>query len=265
MARYSLIATDLDGTLLRGDGSVSVRTRAAINAAQESGIRVAFVTARPPRDIRVLADDVGLTGIAVCSNGAILYDIVAREVLYHRQLGADLCRCLIAELRDAIPDITFGIEHGHKFGQEPAFPNLFEATVHDHAPRVDCALLLCEDEPTKLIAHHPRRTAEELVELAQVVVGSRAGITHSGWPIIEVGPVGVSKASGLKSLCDRLGISASRVIAFGDMPNDVPMLAFAGRSVGVANAHPEVIAIVNQVTLSNDEDGVAVVIESLLE
>ena len=264
MQRCRLIATDLDGTLLRSDHSISPRTRAAIRAAQEAGITVAFVTARPPRDIRALTREAGLSGVAVCSNGAILYDIAGDRVLHHRRLGADLGRRLIGELRAVSPDIAFAIEHGHKLGLEPHFPGLFDQTVHDHAPRVDCALVLCEDEPTKLIAHHPAHDADALALLIQAVVGARGEVTHSGWPIVEIGPLGVSKASGLAWLCEDLGVGSEAVIAFGDMPNDIPMLAFAGRSVAVANAHPEVLAMAGEVTASNEDDGVARVIESVL-
>jgi Cof subfamily protein (haloacid dehalogenase superfamily) len=264
MADIRLIATDLDGTLLRSDHSISARTRQALRSARTQGLTVAFVTARPPRDIRALTRDAGIGGLAVCSNGAILYDIDADRILHHAQLGAVLGRQFIAELRIASPRIAFAIEHGHKLGLEPHFPGLFEGTVHDHAPRTDCALVLCEEEPTKLIAHHPDHDADTLAELVRRVVDNRAEVTHSGWPIVEVGPVGVTKASGVAWLCAELAIPSSKVIAFGDMPNDIPMLAFAGRSVGVANAHPEVLAMVAETTAANDEDGVAQVIETLL-
>jgi Cof subfamily protein (haloacid dehalogenase superfamily) len=264
MARYSILATDLDGTLLNDDGRISGRNRAAIRAAQDAGMTVAFVTARPPRDMAALAREAGLTGIAVCSNGAILYDIGADAVLTHERLDGPLARQLIAELRAALPKVAFATEHGHKIGQEPHFPRLFEATVHYQPMRIDCALLLCEEDTTKLIAHHPGQSADELAAAIEAVVGARAAVTHSGWPIVEVGALGVSKASGLKALCERLGLGGEAVIAFGDMPNDLPMLRFAGHGVAVANAHPLVLAAADHITASNAEDGVAQVIEALL-
>ncbi|MCF8504377.1 MAG: HAD-IIB family hydrolase [Caulobacter sp.] len=74
MSRVRLIATDLDGTLLRNDGSISGRTRNAIADAQAAGLQVVFVTARPPRDVAAIASHLGITGMAVCSNGAIVHD-----------------------------------------------------------------------------------------------------------------------------------------------------------------------------------------------
>jgi Cof subfamily protein (haloacid dehalogenase superfamily) len=265
MARYRLIATDLDGTLLRDDKSISPRARAAIRTAQDRGVTVAFVTARPPRDIRTLIEDAGLSGVAVCSNGAILYDAVTGTMLRHDQLGAALGRQLIHELRAVHPEIAFAVEHGHKLGHEAHFPSLFSETVHDYAPRVACALELCDEAPTKLIAHHRGHDADALAERIRAVVGGRGEVTHSGWPMVEIGALGVSKASGLTWLCAELGVAAGEVIAFGDMPNDIPMLAFAGRAVGVANAHPEVLDMVHEIAASNDEDGVAEVIERELE
>jgi len=80
---------------------------------------------------------------------------------------------------------------------------------------------------------------------------------------VELSAVGVNKAAALAELCHELGFDAAEVIAFGDFPNDLPMLAWAGRSVAVANAHPDVIDEADEVTASNDEDGVAMVLETL--
>jgi Cof subfamily protein (haloacid dehalogenase superfamily) len=265
MSPVSLIATDLDGTLLRDDGSISPRTREAIRSAQQAGLPVVFVTARPPRDVRDLAHDAGIDGIVVCSNGAILYDVAADRFTRHERLGAELALELIKTLRSKAPEIAFATEHGHRFGYEPHFPRLFEDTVHHHPVRVDHAHRLCEDEVTKLLVHHPGHAAESLAELVRAETDARAMVTHSGGPFIEIGAPGVSKASGLEALCGQLGAPADQVIAFGDMPNDLPMLRFAGRAVAVANAHPDVLAIADEIAASNEEDGVARTIEALLD
>ena len=264
MSPFRLIATDLDGTLLRDDGTIPPRSRAAIHAARDAGLWVVFVTARPPRDVRELAGHAGLDGIAVCSNGAILYDVATDRFMHHERLAMDLALDLIRALRDKAPDIAFATEHGHKFGYEPHFPRLFEDTVHLHPPRVDHAHRLCEEELTKLLVHHPDHHAESLAELVRGEILERAMVTHSGGPFVEIGAPGISKASGLAALCGRLGVSAAEVIAFGDMPNDLPMLRFAGHAVAVANAHPGVRAAADEITASNEEDGVARVIEALL-
>ncbi len=261
MAPIRLIATDLDGTLLRSDGTVSPRTRDAIRAAEDRGLAFAFVTARPPRNIEDLAEAAGVTGMAVCSNGAIIYDIDRRAVLHRQPLEPDLARELVAAIRTALPEIAFAVEHGDRLGYEPGFPMFAE----DSSPRVDHIHAFCDGDLIKLLLQHPVHDAEALGELVRAAVGSRAQVIHSGGPqIIEIAAAGVSKASGLARLCDALGVDGSEVIAFGDMPNDLPMLHFAGRAVAVANAHAEVLAAADEVTASNDEDGVALRIEALL-
>ena len=261
MAPIRLIASDLDGTLLRSDGTISARTRDAIRAAEDRGIAFAFVTARPPRYIEGLAEAAGVTGMAVCSNGAILYDIARRAVLHHERLAPELARELTAALREALPEIAFAVEHGDSLGYEPRFPVFPE----DAEPRVDHIHAFLDGDLVKLLLHHPEHEAEVLGTLACDAVGERAQVIHSGGPrIIEIAAAGVSKATGLARLCDELKIDGSEVIAFGDMPNDLPMLHFAGHAVAVANAHPEVLAAADEVALSNDVDGVARRIETLL-
>ena len=262
MAPIRLIATDLDGTLLRSDGSVSPRTRAAIRAAEDRGLAFAFVTARPPRYIQGLAEAAGVTGMAVCSNGAIVYDIAGRAVLHRQRLAPEIARELVLAIRTALPEISFAVEHGHSVAYEPGFPVFAE----DANPRVDHVDTFCDEDLIKLLLHHPVHDAEVLGELVRDTVGRRAQVIHSGGPqIIEIAAAGVSKAAGLARLCDSLNMDGAEVIAFGDMPNDLPMLHFAGRAVAVANAHPEVLAAADEVTASNDEDGVAQRIEALLE
>jgi Cof subfamily protein (haloacid dehalogenase superfamily) len=264
MSRTALIATDLDGTLLRSDGTISPRSRSAIAAAHAAGMQVVFVTARPPRVMRHFAEHVGIEGMAVCSNGAILYDLARDEFISHERLETSVARELIDLLRAQAPDIVFATEHGHSLAYEPDFPQFFEEPDDRSPPRVDHAHRLCQDELTKLLVHHPNHGPDSLIELVSVHVGPRAYVNHSGGAFVEIGAPGVSKASGLARLCVRLGVASDQVIAFGDMPNDLPMLRFAGRGVAVANAHADVLAAADEVTGSNDEDGVAQAIEALL-
>ena len=261
MEPFRLIASDLDGTLLRSDGSVSPRTRDAIAAAEARGLAFAFVTARPPRYVEVLAEAAGVAGMAVCSNGCIIYDIARQTILHHERLAPEIARELSDAVRKALPEIAFAVEHGDSLAYEPHFPPFTE----DAIPRVDHIHAFCDEALTKLLLHHPEHGAEALLELVREAVGERAQVSHTGGPkIVEIAAIGVSKATGLARLCDALGIDGSQVIAFGDMPNDLPMLRFAGRAIAVANAHPDVLAAAHEITASNDEDGVARRIEALL-
>lgn len=264
MARIRLIASDLDGTLLRDDGSISRRTRAAVAAAREAGVVFVFVTARPPRDVQAIADHLGISGVAVCSNGAIIHDVATGEMSRHVRLCSDLARTLVSELRLAEPGIAFATEHGHRIGLEPHFPPFFDETVHHHAPVIGDAVTLCGEPLTKLLIHHPHHGAEILVERVRGHAGERAEVIWSGAPFIEIASPGVSKAAGLAALCEDLAIGPHEIAAFGDMPNDREMLAFAGLGVAVANAHPAVREAADEITASNEDDGVALVVERLL-
>ena len=114
---------------------------------------------------------------------------------------------------------------------------------------------------TKLIARHDELDHDELVARIAVVSGDRATVTHGGSIIVEISAPGIDKAHGLRLLAAALGHDHADSVAFGDMPNDLPMLALAGRAIAVANAHPLVLAAADEVAPSNDEDGVAVVVE----
>lgn len=258
-----MIATDLDGTLLRSDGSVSPRTSDALDRARAAGLHIAFVSARPPRTLALIANSLNLTGLAICSNGAILYDLEADEILTNERLPVEVAKYLIETLKRSEPTASFAAEYGHKVGYEPMFPQSWE-TTHIHPPLIASALELCAEEITKLMIHHPDRTADALIQDVAALVGDRATVHHSGDAFIEIHKAGVSKASALAALCKKLNLSSDEVVAFGDMPNDLPMLSFAGLGVAVANAHPDVISVADKMTLSNDEDGVAIVVEEIL-
>lgn len=262
-APIRLIATDLDGTLLRDDGTISPRTRAALDRALTAGIVVVLVTARPPRRVLALASEVGLGGLAICTNGALVYDLTNRRVLREASLQAASARQLVLTLRAAIPGICFAVEAGLRYGQEPAYAL---DSPHDEGADLllDDALALCAEGMTKLIVRHPGRSLTDLLRLTSETVGALGVVTHSGAPFVEVSAPGVTKATALAALCAEYRIAADAVLACGDMPNDLPMLQWAGWAVAVANAHPAVLAIADTITASNEEDGVAQIIESVV-
>jgi len=257
-----MIASDIDGTLLRTDGTMSERTVAALRAAEAAGITVVLCTGRPPRWMKPIAEVTGHTGLAVCANGAIVYDLHTEEVVEEFPMDVDIARRIAAALRAALPDAQFAVERSTGMLREPSYVPI-APTGHVEAPFEELLL-----EPmVKIIAKHPGMTSTELHRAAHDAISELAELaetTYSSGSIIEISAAGITKAFGLERLASERGIDASDVVAFGDMPNDVPMLAWAGRGVAVGNAHPDVIAAADDVTLSNDDDGVAVVIEELL-
>lgn len=257
-----LIASDIDGTLLRDDGSMSDRTVAALAAAEDAGLVVVLCTGRPVRWMKPIAEATGHHGIAVVANGAVLYDLHTEEVVEEFPLDVDIARRLTEALREAVPGVAFAAERAGGMWHEPAYVplGLFETieTTFDE---------MLTEPMVKLIAKHPEMGSTDLYRAAHDAVAELAELaelTYSSGSIIEISAVGVTKAFGLERVAAELGIAAAEVVAFGDMPNDIPMLSWAGRGVAVGNAHPDVMAVADDVCATNEEDGPAQVIEEVL-
>ena len=246
--------------MLRSDGSVSERTRSALRRVQESGREVVIVSARAPDWLRPIAADLGLDGYALCCNGAVVYELARERLVRHHTLAAEVAERVVQALREAAPGVAFACERESIAIREPEYVPLW--AWPDLHPRTD-ALEFVRDPVSKLVVQHPELSQVELYELAARLCGDDATVTYSGQRLVEISGAGVTKALALAGVCADLGVDQADVLAFGDMPNDVPMLAWAGRSVAVANAHPEALAAADEVTASNDEDGVALVLERL--
>lgn len=338
-----LIATDLDGTLLRDDKTVSERTIAALAAAERAGVDVFFVTGRPARWMDIVSDHVHGHGLAICANGAAVVDLHrGRRFVEVSPLPEVAARAVVEALRSAAPGTSFAVERTGGIHYEPHYPPFHrdpaavtapveklladdfapppgpaplamgpadegtgapqEATApgpvaaegaHPVAPdsgpvtasgaappRTVSAVpgvaapgVVAGDIPTagagqpvlKLLAHHGTLDPDAFLALARRTAGSLASITRSSpTALLEISGLGVSKAGTLARCCAERGIAPEEVTAFGDMPNDMEMLAWAGASYAMANAHPDVLAVTTGRTVSNNEDGVAAVIERLL-
>ncbi len=267
MALPLLIATDVDGTLLDNDERVTPRTRAAVAAAVAAGTKFVLATGRPPRWIGPIVDALGFAPPSVCANGAVLYDPATDRIISARTLSAEV----LAELADiafrAIPGVGLAVERVGNSAHDAATPQFVSSPGYEHAwlnpdnTEVSLEDLLSAPAVKLLIRKAGARSADMAAELIKVV-GDQGDITYStNNGLIEVVPRGVSKATGVDELAAPLGIAAADIIAFGDMPNDVPMLAWAGHGVAMGNAHPEAIAAANEVTASNTDDGLARVLE----
>jgi len=267
-----MIATDLDGTLLHSDGTVSARSRRAIESAAQAGIAIVFVTGRPPRWLTEVAEATGHTGIAVSANGAVLYDLHTEQILQAHTMSPDELAVLTSELRTAFPPVHFAVEYGDGFGAEPEYvhdwqvnPRLDRQGKPMTPPLTDDLATIIAKPAVKLLAKDRGADADEFVASADRLLAGRATVTHSStFGLLEIAAPGITKATGLAEVAARAGIDASQVVAVGDMPNDVPMLQWAGRSFAVANAHSAARAAADEVIAANDDDAVAILIESLL-
>lgn len=270
--KMRLFASDLDGTLVRSDGTISAASRAALKRAADAGLLVVFVTGRPPRWLDEIGDETGHTGLAVAANGAVLYDLHSETVLRERLLTPELLATLTADLRAAFPAVRFGVEYGTAFGYEPGYRHDWEINPdRDHrgnplpVPLVAPLDRITAAPAVKLLAKDLGADPDCFLAAAAAVAGDRATVTTSSrHGLLEIAAPGVTKATGLAELASTHGIDSAEVVAVGDMPNDVAMLLWAGRAYAVANAHPSVLAVADDVLPSNDDDGVAVLIERLL-
>lgn len=257
-----LLASDLDGTLLGSDGTLSRRTTDALAAADEAGLTVVFVTGRPIRWAEEVFDHVGPHGVAILSNGAVVYDVPARAVRSTRAIEPAVGLEVASLIRSAVPGTGFAVEQLGGISFEERF-------VHDHrvpeGARSGTIEEIFDAPAVKLLARHDTVDAQEFWRRAEDAVGDRVVVTWSSTgALLEISAAGVTKATTLALLCEELGLARDEVAAIGDMPNDVAMLQWAGTSYAMGNAHPTVRAAADHVAATNDEDGVAQVIDALL-
>jgi Cof subfamily protein (haloacid dehalogenase superfamily) len=266
--RIRLIASDLDGTLLRGDKTISARTSAAIGAARAAGLFVLAATGRQVTQVPAEVEAAGITH-TVGSNGAIAIELPSRRVLFEELLDPSAMATIVDFLRAEVPEARVSAvrDHGARHAAAPGYSDLLTPMERDRGWwQIDTEPLAdVIGEPTlKLTVRHPRLSAEQL---RTVLAGSGLSGFHattSGAPFLEVGAAGVTKATGVARLCELLGVDASQVLAAGDARNDLELIGWAGVGVAVGNADSMTIGAADWVTASNEQDGVALAIETAL-
>jgi len=254
-----LVATDLDGTLVRSDGSVSERTRAVLAALEDRGVPVVFVTARPLRWMDDLWPMVGGHGLAIVSNGGVVFDVAARSVRELRGIGREDGLVLGEAIYAGVPGASIAIETVAGIRCDPTYVD----SLHPAPPGTPVGTLeeIWTVPAAKVLVRHPGLDPVRFREAVIAAVGSLAVPTWTLDGLMEISAPGVTKGSALVGLAAELGVAAADVIAFGDMPNDVPMLTWAGTSYAMANGHPDVRSAADHEAPPHDEDGVAVVLE----
>ncbi|MEU5690953.1 HAD family hydrolase [Actinosynnema sp. NPDC020468] len=262
MERPALVASDIDGTLLGPDERVTARTARVIGRVLAAGVPFVLVTGRPPRWLDIVSRDAGVNGYAICANGAVLYDLAEDRVVWEKGLDPVRLMDVAAALDHVLPGSALASErvgdvepfvaetaYTHPWGNGPDHVEVTRAEVFGH-------------RAVKLLVRHPKMTSAEMTEAAEAVLGDEFAITYStNSGLIEISAAGVTKATGLADVARRHDVPARRVIAFGDMPNDVEMLRWAGHGVAMENAHPRCRAAADEVTATHGEDGVALVLE----
>jgi Cof subfamily protein (haloacid dehalogenase superfamily) len=259
----SLVATDLDGTLLDGGGRVSPRTREVLDELDRRGVPVVFVTGRPIRWMDELWDAVGGHGLAICSNGGIVYDVATHSVKRARTIEPETALRVADILRRRIPGTAFALEKTGGFAREERFGGRHQEPLGIPIGPLEQIL---DHTVVKLLALHEEIAPETYWRRVDELVHDLVTPTWSStFSLVEMSRRGVTKASTLADLAAELGVSPQDVIAFGDMPNDIPMLEWAGASYAMADAHPAARAVARHAAPPHDEDGVAQILTRVFE
>lgn len=278
-AEVTMVASDLDGTLLDQHLLVGAHTRAALPRLVAAGIPFVLVTGRPPRWLAPVTDQIGTLGLAVCGNGSLVVDLTADRLVRATPIDRDLALSAAEHLRSAVPGITFALERLAPkaddcdlasmtvFGMEEAYNPLWGRPPD--AEIADIATLIGRGEPLKLLAIPPADSVHDndsLMDLALRAYAGRLHVTHSGarHALVEITASAADKGVGFLEVADALGIDPAGSVAVGDMPNDLPLLTAAGTGYAVANAHPALRNAADHVLPSNTDDGVGRLLEAIL-
>lgn len=284
----TLVVSDLDGTLVTSADRVSERTLAVIRRMRRGGVRFVPASGRPARWMLPVVEQLGFAPVCVCANGAVVYDAAADRITYAAELVPKMLKRVAAAIvevtnpvlgRRGLGPVSFAVERAgtsafdraeELFAVEPAYPHAWESDEHNVEPRD----ALLGKPAVKLLVRHEDMTSAELFALVDPVVDPTDA--HVTWSftggLLEINCPGVSKLSGLAhALGDASGsqvgaeavpaVDPAEVVAFGDMPNDLAMLEWAGLGVAMGNAQDAVAEAADYRTVSNDDDGVAEVLE----
>ncbi|MEU4265208.1 HAD family hydrolase [Streptomyces argenteolus] len=261
---YKLVATDLDGTLLRDDGTVSARTREALAAVTAAGAAHIIVTGRAVPWTRHVLDDLGYDGLAVCGQGAQVYHAGEHKLLTSLTLDRQLAGLALSKIEAEVGPLALAASRDGLEGEVLVGPGYRVQDGPLPALIVDDPAEMWTAPLNKVYIQHPELGDDALAKAARQAVGSLVDIVMAGPGVVEILPLGLSKATGLSLAARRLGLKAADTVAFGDMPNDIPMFGWARHGVAMANAHDDLKAVAHEITASNEHDGIAVVLEELL-
>jgi len=264
--RPKLIGTDLDGTIVAHYGFISERTKIALTAAHEAGIHIYFVTGRPIRWMVEIKENFNF-GIGICGNGAMLYDFINQKVLEEWLFSVKDQLESVKRLREVIPPVTFALEIDGDFHREKQYTPRWDVGFDYEG--VDKIEEVITKPALKLLARciNGEYTSDEMLTLASKALDGIATVTHSNSTdsLLEISADGVSKGATLAKIAARHGLTGEDCVTFGDNPNDFSMLSWASRSWAMEDGHPDLMKYAKFQTDAHQEDGVAKVIERLLE
>jgi Cof subfamily protein (haloacid dehalogenase superfamily) len=249
------VVTDLDGTIVRADGTISEATVSACHALRRRGIPVIAATARSPAGVRALTELTPHLTLAVCCGGSMGYAPEPATVLWRDTLQSDAVQALLSLIRAELPEAGVAIYDGESWRMTEAYVAIRTSRhngptavvpVDAFAGVAACAMTLC----------HPELSPAELITLL-TRRGIALSLSFAGPELVEIAPAGITKASGVVRALREVDVPAEQAVAFGDMPIDIPMFTAVGRSVAMADSPTEVLDAATTVTETVEEDGFA--------
>ncbi len=259
---YRLIALDVDGTLLNDHHELTPRVREAVRAASEQGAEIVLCTGRGSTSALPVLKELGLQGTMITHNGASVVDSETRKILYHTAISPDLARRYTSYCR----------ERGIHFDINTAFDlyveGMTEETANMYRRLMARPITRSEQEGfpehmVKMSIYAPKDVLDE-VETEWTQWRHELQAVRSGDNFIDVQHLHATKGKALEQLASLRGIPRQQILALGNYYNDIGMIAFAGWGVAMDNSPPEVKAEADEVTVSNNEDGVALILERLV-
>ncbi|HMO59465.1 MAG TPA: Cof-type HAD-IIB family hydrolase [Roseiflexaceae bacterium] len=256
--RFRLIAIDLDGTLLDHQHRISPANRAAVDACRAGGAHVLIATGRMYASVRPYAHELGLRGLQITLNGAVLADPVTDRLLTRDRLGRRELDTVVATL--VARNCPYAVFGPATIYAEPGMTHIevLEGYGEPKATRLPRSELLTLSEPVKVLTFAaPGPLDAEMATLLHGVVD----VIRTGDQFLEFLPRGVGKGSALVELMHRYGIARDEVLVIGDSENDLSMFAVAGMSIAMGSASEAIKARADAVTLDTAHDGVAVALQ----
>lgn len=271
LGAVQVIATDIDGTLLRTGSPVSQATAAALDACVEAGVAVIPVTGRPIRWLKPLVDQIPHLPLTICSNGAVVYDLQAKRVLHARTIESDALAAFVQRRNDELPQALLAYETLDGLVVEDGF---LDTPAGARVVKESASVLrgdwstAHESQVVKLLVRLEGQMDSDAL-LAQVSplahTWMHASHSNSSNGLVELAAAGITKAATLEAHCAQNGVSASTVAAFGDMPNDLEMLTWAGLGFAMADAHDRVLDACAFRAPSIEDGGVGVIAQAIAQ
>ena len=265
---YRIIVLDLDGTLTNSRKEITPRTREALIRAQQQGIKVVLASGRPTYGIAPIANQLELDvygGYILAYNGGEIIDWKTRDVLHAQVLAPEVIpymyRCAhengfaIVTYRD---NYVITETPDDEYVQKEAILNVMQTL------RVDNFLEYIDFPIPKCLIVGEAERLHQLEKVMYEQLKETNEVYRSEPYFLELVPKGIDKAQSLEVLLKKIGISREEVIACGDGFNDLSMIHYAGLGVAMQNAQPIVREAADFITFSNDEDGVAHVVERFM-